>query len=892
MPRAWLPIAFLLLFVLVVGADGVDDEMDWALRQELEHPLKTRASDIYDEKNEEGRRYQRANYAKDFHKVDAETYQVAFTKDIASKDKMRTERYLLTLNKSGSRWVIGEEELQDTYEKLIREMPGDEKFYRFDSFELDREGLKLSCSDGSAVVDFLGGMPNQIMLTGSPLTYDYEPPLELSYHQSHRYKMLKKEHSEDFDFKPQGLVLDCDGTTCQEILDRSFTGLREATHDDLHSELRSYFDNAINDQRVARRERPFSGFRLPYEPERRTFTAAVKRSGHDQWLWLYYDNEQPWEVFFGASGYGPIFGYPSAETRSEVAPYDLELREDFGARDIDITGLNGTVEAALGDAELLKADITYTMTIKRDLREIPFSLYNVGRRPTLRAAERQGTLTVNALQTGDGQDLTWVRRGGSGGLVVLPETVPAGTEIVLRMAYESEGSIKKVSPSYSYVNREGWLPFVRLNDRIDEFELIVKAPSRFKTISVGTKISEKKQGGVTTTHWKASSPVGFPTVIFGDYMEDTPKTVAQKIDGTEIPVTVHVDMDAFSNWGIRPGQLRAPGEQAVNALNIYREIYGVDYPYGKLDLVNDADFWGAQAPASIVYVASGAFRSGATMQQWTGAQGDWYVEMTGSMVAHEVGHQWWGWMFTHANQRNYWFIESLAEYSSALVLEIVESEGYKKPEKGRKAYLDHVRFWRDEILESDLMTSVQESSLVWGGENGFGSYRALVYSKGPYAFHILRETFGDEKFFAFLKNLGQGLAGQRIVTRDLQRVAEESFGGTMEWFFDQWIRGVGIPEYSFFYGYRQTEDGNFVVEGKIKQRVVAGLKKHELEDVYYRGIIPVTVLGRDSKEYPARVLVEGQETPFAFKIPVEPLEIAFNKYGEILAHPTLDNQDW
>jgi aminopeptidase N len=38
------------------------------------------------------------------------------------------------------------------------------------------------------------------------------------------------------------------------------------------------------------------------------------------------------------------------------------------------------------------------------------------------------------------------------------------------------------------------------------------------------------------------------------------------------------------------------------------------------------------------------------------------------------------------------------------------------------------------------------------------------------------------------------LAGKNVVTRDIQRVAEQSFGGTMEWFFDQWIRGTGIPE--------------------------------------------------------------------------------------------------
>jgi hypothetical protein len=73
---------------------------------------------------------------------------------------------------------------------------------------------------------------------------------------------------------------------------------------------------------------------------------------------------------------------------------------------------------------------------------------------------------------------------------------------------------------------------------------------------------------------------------------------------------------------------------------------------------------------------------------------------------------------------------------------------------------------------------------------------------------------------------------------------------------------------------------------------VAGVRKHELDGVYYRGVIPITVVGKDGQEYPARLLVEGPETKFAFKVPVKPDEITFNKYGEILAHPVLENRGW
>ena len=78
----------------------------------------------------------------------------------------------------------------------------------------------------------------------------------------------------------------------------------------------------------------------------------------------------------------------------------------------------------------------------------------------------------------------------------------------------------------------------------------------------------------------------------------------------------------------------------------------------------------------------------------------------------------------------------------------------------------------------------------------------------------------------------------------------------LEWFFDQWIRGIGIPEYSFRHRLRQTEDGKYVVEGTIVQRVLAGPKKRELPGVGFRAMVPITVLGTDKQEYGSYSFVE------------------------------------
>jgi aminopeptidase N len=365
--------------------------------------------------------------------------------------------------------------------------------------------------------------------------------------------------------------------------------------------------------------------------------------------------------------------------------------------------------------------------------------------------------------------------------------------------------------------------------------------------------------------------VDFPTVIYGDYYEAESGVKVTRSDGTQIPVRIYVDKVGLADWEISPKALGAFADEAANAINLYSAVYGVDYPYAKLDLVNDprGGLYG-QAPSSIVYLGAVGFRKAAIASSG-GGQMSKFVK---SLVAHETAHQWWGSVIGNANYRNYWFVESLAEYSAALFVENVYS---------RKEYLEHVQDWRRRVMETDIEVSVQDAPVLWGGDD-FGAYQAALYNKGPYVFHVMRSIWGDEKFFAFLKTLAQELKGKEIVTRDIQKVAEKAFGGTMDWFFDQWIRSVGVPEYTFTHTVRATEDGKFMVEGEIQQRLLYGIKKEPLEGQYFTTVVPITVTLGGGKEVQFKLKVEGPKTPFKFKVGEQPLEVVFNKYGEVLAY--------
>jgi hypothetical protein len=589
------------------------------------------------------------------------------------------------------------------------------------------------------------------------------------------------------------------------------------------------------------------------------------------------------------------------------------------------------------------------MLAKRDFDWLPFQVAQGVRRPGQDdKPTKKPTLDVYAMEDGEGNDLTYIRGGKTFGLIVFPETVKAGEKIKLRVKFDNGGSIYKHNHSYSRVNRGGWAPFVTFSDNIDYMDLTISVDSKYQILGIDHKVSETVKDYVRTARYVSDFPLTFPTIIFGDYETRSSGIQAKKLDGTPIPVNVHVDKTSMRGFtrtsgsgddrvyhrlagarggidadtqnddlirkaradselgvrDIRPDALVPIGDQAVNAINLYQEIFGIDYPFAKLDLVNDplGSFYG-QAPPSIVYLGFGVFYPTARANAMTNRD---LSAFQNTVVAHELGHQWWGSAVVNPNQGNYWFVESLAEYSSALYREAMGRFGIKDPEKaaekGWAEYMENVDDWKRMLHDRpDLFTSVQQSDSMNPGIEP-AARTAAIYNKGPYAFHMMRLLFGDEKFFTFLKDLAQGFEGQTMSTRDIQRTAEASLCGMdeqgnpcsydLEWFFDQWIRGVGMPEYVFNYEYREAEDGTWIVEGNIKQRVTLGANRVVMPGEVFRGRTRITVIDKNGAEYNVPVVIDAEVTPFAFKVPQEPFEVVMNKNGDMLTNQIHVNTSW
>jgi hypothetical protein len=651
MRRAALAFLFLLASTPLIAAEPSPD-----LRAALEQPLKDMARDLAQERSPEGWSRRRLAYSRRFRPLANGRWETVGYRDTADGERMRTERLMLTLAQGGGKaWQVEGERVADIYEDLYRALPGGEAYSRFDAFTFEEEGIRLRAERGSLATTRFAGEVTTLTIVADTMRFTYDPPEEEA-ELARVARVLATDRPERRTFVPGRVTLTGSPGECAYFLGTAFQGLRSAEEGEVHRELR----HAMADRRQrlsdSLGDNGFRGFHRRPREENRSWTVSVKRdSAMDYVAWLAFDDEDGNEVTYGTSEDGPLYSYHSAATRARrLDPAALERRDDGEARDFEVRSIQGSVDLALDTPDTLSGDLVYVLRLKRPVRALPFFIARLRPRGGENRENRQPGLAIDLLQDREGRDLTFARTGPAGGYVVLPEELPAGAEVTLRLAFENRGAIYKLTPSYSRVARGGWLPFVRSSDRIEHWDLTVRVPAAYTTLGVGRLLETRRAGAVSVTRWTTDAGVAFPTVIFGRYVKAEPAIHARRSDGTEIPVTIYADREGMRAWDIRPRQLPALADQAVNALNLYREVFGVDYPFAKLDLVNDPlGFLYGQSPASIVYLGSGAFRGSGTMGNWIGAGATRFMR---SLVAHEVGHQWWGGLVTHANDLSYcWF---------------------------------------------------------------------------------------------------------------------------------------------------------------------------------------------------------------------------------------------
>jgi len=164
------------------------------------------------------------------------------------------------------------------------------------------------------------------------------------------------------------------------------------------------------------------------------------------------------------------------------------------------------------------------------------------------------------------------------------------------------------------------------------------------------------------------------------------------------------------------------------------------------------------------------------------------------LVAHELGHQWFGDHVTCASWQDIWISEGFASYTEYLCREFLMS----REEADSWMSGAHSRAYSEP--EGSIFIPLEDA------ENEFRIFStALSYKKGASIIHMLRhELDNDSVFFQVLRNFQLFHGDDAASGLDFKEILEETSGRDFDWFFDQWYYGEGYPLFAFVWW--QTED--------------------------------------------------------------------------------------
>lgn len=323
--------------------------------------------------------------------------------------------------------------------------------------------------------------------------------------------------------------------------------------------------------------------------------------------------------------------------------------------------------------------------------------------------------------------------------------------------------------SEPYGAREWWPCKQNLDDKIDSIDILVNTSSQYRAASNGVLISEKTIGENTTYHWKHRHPIAAYLVAIAvtNYVYYSEYSIISETDSVEILNYLYPENLITSK----------PKIEITKDLISYFSNLLTPYPFAD-EKYGHAEF------------------------SWAGGMEHQTMSFMGhfsfSIIAHELGHQWFGDYITCGSWKDIWLNEGFATYMEALAWE----KFY-----GKESYNDDMadNFARA-LLEPHGSVFVDDTTDIWRIFSG-----NLSYAKGGSVLHMLRKQFGDEVFFNSIKAYLNDIvvADKYAHTADLKRHFETFTEKKMDYFFDDWIYGKGYPNYSLIWSQDNENTMNF-----------------------------------------------------------------------------------
>ncbi len=371
------------------------------------------------------------------------------------------------------------------------------------------------------------------------------------------------------------------------------------------------------------------------------------------------------------------------------------------------------------------------------------------------ALDRYPRLTIQAVRE-DGLSVEHIEVDGKFEIRVLPKK-RSDEPREIEIDYQSTpGYGMQMHPGYPQIytlfSTSQWMPVVDAPDERASLELGVRLPPELGFAGNGVEISSAQQPDGKRLHrWKLDREV--PSYVYGFAAAPFTETILAGEIGTRllgVGFTVEELQKIFVNTG--------------DMLDYFASRAGVAYPDTQYTQVLVVETIG-QELAGLSFLSEEYGRS---------VLADPQIQ---SLIAHEAAHQWWGNSVTCRDWRHFWLNEGFATFLAA---------SYLQKRFGDVAYNEVVDAWAARVANLRLRGS--DKPLVFADwHQPSADDRAVVYQKGAYVLHRLREHLGEAVFWRGMRAYTREHFGHSVVTQDFQRAMEKSSGRSLQEFFAHWV---------------------------------------------------------------------------------------------------------
>lgn len=330
-------------------------------------------------------------------------------------------------------------------------------------------------------------------------------------------------------------------------------------------------------------------------------------------------------------------------------------------------------------------------------------------------------------------------------------------------------------------------------------EIIATVQKPLSVVANGTLVSTPNTEGESVRfHWKDDT-LHAPHQVFvviGDY--DNYRQSFEEI--------------RINNYGY-PDERHGTVASVVNLpdmMDFFSSYTGKKYPYASYSQLFVQDFAGWKSGVGASLITENMIDDETTHKD--------FLYLWDVVEGEALASQWFGSYIKPARWNDIWLSKAFSRHLSGLYNQRTNGNEEYQIYQHRPDLLTYLGDWNSNSSTVVVPDTLNDVDRFVNGNS--------PYAKGALVLNLLRKEMGHEKWERLIKTYVADSGNNMVTTADFIEKANRINGAPLDWFFEQWVYGVGHPIFGVSQAYNATTDelSLIVEQNQAVDSVVNGIR--------------------------------------------------------------------